>query len=105
MPRTLPNDRAMLAMALIGYEAEKTKIEERIKEIREALGKRSTAPLKPAGGDAAPKRRKFSAASKKRMAAAQKKRWAEIRKAAAKPTPAKAAPVKSAAAKSAKPAK
>jgi len=81
----------MLAMALAGYEVEKTKIDERIKQIHAALGKRSAGRPKSAVSEAAPKRRKFSAAAKKRMAAAQQKRWAEIRKAAAKPAAAKSA--------------
>ena len=74
----------MLAMALIGYQTEKTKIEDRIKQIHEALGNRFAAHSESTEDDAAPKRRKFTAAAKKRMAIAQKKRWAEIRKAAAK---------------------
>lgn len=76
----------MLAMALVGYEIEKSKIEERIKEIRARIGGESgkthgaSAVMGAAESDGQPKRRKFSAAARKRMAAAQRKRWAERRK-------------------------
>jgi hypothetical protein len=78
----------MLAMALVGYEIEKKKIDEKIKEIRSQLGGAATVarvgrPSKNAAAAetaAAPKRRKLSAAARKRIAAAQKKRWAEHRK-------------------------
>jgi hypothetical protein len=72
----------MLAMALVGYEVEKKKIEERIKEIRARLGGSKSAGkanAPEAGGSS--KRRKLSAAARKRISAAQKKRWAEHRKA------------------------
>ncbi len=79
MPRgKAKNDPDMLAMALVGYEVEKKKIDEKIKEIRAKLGGAKPAPAvkeAPAG-----KRRKLSAAARKRISAAQKKRWAEQRK-------------------------
>jgi hypothetical protein len=72
----------MLAMALVGYEVEKKKIEEKIKEIRARLGgDKAAAKAGAAEADEAPKRRKLSKAARKRIAAAQKKRWAEHRKA------------------------
>jgi hypothetical protein len=89
MPRgRSSHDAAMLAMALVGYEVEKKKIDERIKEIRAQLGGAGPAakvgrPAKSAETAEAPKRRKLSAAARKRIAAAQKKRWAEHRKAQA----------------------
>ena len=72
-------DATTLKMALIGYEIERNKIEEKIREVQAALGT-------PGGSreQAAPKRRKMSAAARKRIATAQKRRWAEIRKKAAK---------------------
>ncbi len=83
MPRgKSSHDQNMLAMALVGYEVEKKKIEERIKEIRARLG--GGRPAAKAGAPEpgeAPKRRKLSKAARKRIAAAQKKRWAEHRKA------------------------
>ncbi len=66
-------------MALVGYEIEKAKIEERIKEIRAQIGGGGVKLKVPVEGGK-PKRRKFSAAARKRMAAAQRKRWADKRK-------------------------
>ena len=83
MPRgKSTQDKSILAMALVGYEVERKKIEERIKEIRAKLGGARAAKAGPAetSGEA-PKRRKLSKAARKRIAAAQKKRWAEHRKA------------------------
>ena len=84
MPRgKSSHDQSMLAMALVGYEVEKKKIEERIKEIRARLGSgklAARAAVTEAGE--APKRRRLSKAARKRISAAQKKRWAEHRKAA-----------------------
>src|SRR2546425_9334506 len=86
MPRgKSAKDTSMLAMALVGYELEKKKIDERIKEIRAQLsGAKAAEKVISAGDDSAPKRRKLSAGARKRIAAAQKKRWAEHRKALAK---------------------
>jgi hypothetical protein len=84
MARGKSQDRSMLAMALIGYEFEKKKIEERIRDIKAQLGgRRVTSKADGASNADQPKRRKLSAAARKRIAAAQKKRWAEHRKAAA----------------------
>jgi hypothetical protein len=74
------NDASMLAMALVGYELEKKRIEERIREIRRKLGAGSKA-AEPDGQPA--RRRRLSAAARRRIAVAQKKRWAEHRKAQA----------------------
>ena len=69
-------------MALVGYELEKQKIEEKIREIRSQLGGRNSGTR--AGGDAkasgARGRRTLSASARRRIAAAQRKRWAEHRK-------------------------
>jgi hypothetical protein len=84
MPRgKSSHDQNMLAMALIGYESEKKRIDERIAEIRAKLGrgKGPKAAAPDAGATAPKKRRKLSVAARKRIAAAQKKRWAEHRKA------------------------
>jgi hypothetical protein len=80
MPRgKSSNDPDMLAMALVGYEIEKKKIDEKIKELRAKLGGGKAAPAAKAAP--ATKRRKLSAAARKRISLAQKKRWAEQRKA------------------------
>jgi len=71
-------DLSTLQMALVGYEVEKQKIEEKIGEIQAMLkGKTvsSRAATKPARV-----KRILSAAARKRISAAQKKRWAEARK-------------------------
>ncbi len=77
-------DHETLNMALVGYEREKDRIGEKIREIQSHLegGKSATgegaAPsaTKSGGGP----RRVLSAAARKRIAAAQKKRWAEHRR-------------------------
>jgi hypothetical protein len=67
-------------MALVGYQIEKQRIEEKIGEIQAMLkGKTVSSPAsaepKPAGV-----KRILSAAARRRISAAQKKRWAEARK-------------------------
>ena len=83
MPRgKSKQDPSMLAMALVGYELEKKKIDERIREIRAQLsGAKAAEKVSSAGDIKAPKRRKLSAAARRRISVAQKKRWAEQRKA------------------------
>ena len=72
-------DTMTLQMALVGYEIERKKIEERITEIQSRLGGSSSS----ASQAAAPrKRRTMSAAARRRISAAQKRRWAEQRKGA-----------------------
>jgi len=73
----------MLQMALIGYQQQKLKIDEKIHEIEARLkGKSSAAATAPAKAVGRPKgvKRVLSAAARKRIGAAQKKRWAEHRK-------------------------
>jgi hypothetical protein len=78
-------DPTILRMALVGYEIEKQKVEEKIREIRARLGggtaavgsSVSTAAAKPG---AARRRRPLSASARQRIADAQRKRWAEHRK-------------------------
>jgi hypothetical protein len=71
-------------MALVGYELEKQRIDERIRQIRAQLGVRAGsgtgrnfASAKSAGTRP---RRTLSASARKRIAAAQRKRWAEHRR-------------------------
>jgi hypothetical protein len=82
MPRgKSKQDPSMLAMALLGYEMEKKKIEERIKEIRSRIsGGSMSARLSGETNNQPTKRRSLSVAARKRIAAAQRKRWAERRK-------------------------
>ena len=80
MPRgRRKHDAAMLEMALVGYQAERDKIESKIQEISARLKGRkfpaaSRAPKK------ARVKRVLSAAARERIAAAQRKRWAEFHK-------------------------
>jgi hypothetical protein len=84
MARGKSQDHSLLEMALVGYEAAKKKIEDKIKEIRAQLGgKRVSAKSASSSGEGEPARRKLSAAARKRIAVAQRKRWREHRKAAA----------------------
>jgi hypothetical protein len=72
-------DRPVLEMALIGYEAERQKIEEKIAAIQRQLGGRPRGAAPVVGTDGTGPKRRMSAAGRKRIAAAQKKRWAAFR--------------------------
>jgi hypothetical protein len=64
-------------------EAQRQRIEERIKEVQTLLGHRRGRPASVASEPKAAKssrRRQLSPAARKRIAAAQKRRWAEYRK-------------------------
>lgn len=86
--RQLTADPQLLEAALEGLELQKQRIEDQIRQVRTALGRRS--PGRPAAapreaaqtGPKKPARRKrvLSAEARKRIAAAQKKRWANYRK-------------------------
>ena len=77
-------DLTTLQMALVGYQIEKQKIDEKIREIQAQLkGKRIATPSAVAEKKAAGPKRVLSPAARKRIAAAQRKRWAEHRKRAA----------------------
>jgi hypothetical protein len=69
MPQPKLSDEILTA-ALEGYEAQKTRIDAQIAEIRSMLGGGRT--------DATPKR-KVSASARRRMARAQKLRWKKIK--------------------------
>ena len=72
-------DLDTLQMALVGYQIERQKIEEKIQAIRAQLTGKSAstaAPTKNASGA----KRVLSAAARRRIGAAQRKRWAEHRK-------------------------
>ena len=79
-------DLATLQMALVGYQIERQKIDDKIREIENQLkahfkGKMNLAvPGVDGEGKAARTRRELSPAARKRIAAAQKRRWAEHRK-------------------------
>jgi cell division septum initiation protein DivIVA len=74
-------DLTTLQMALVGYQYEKQKIEDRIREIQAQLkGKHVASPSAAGEKKSSGVKRVLSPAARKRIAAAQKKRWAEHRK-------------------------
>lgn len=77
------DDLMTLQMALVGYEIERQKIDERIKEIQAKIGKRRPAAAAGAAVEEAPRKRVLSPEARRRIALAQKRRWAEHRKKAA----------------------
>jgi len=81
MPRgRSAEDLSTLQMALVGYQMEKQKIDEKIREIEARLGGRRGTASAPAGPAKKGVKRVLSPEARKRIAAAQKKRWAEHRK-------------------------
>jgi hypothetical protein len=68
-------------MALVGYQIERQRIDDKIRELQTQLGGQR-GPARPAAAEnSTPSgRRPLSAAARKRISAAQKKRWAEHRK-------------------------
>jgi hypothetical protein len=74
-------DLATLQMALVGYQIEKQKIEDKIRELQGQLkGKRVMLPSSAGEAKANGVKRVLSPAARKRIADAQKRRWAEHRK-------------------------
>ena len=70
----------MLQMALIGYQIEKQKIEEKIQQINAQLRGKKTSSSSAVAEKPAGVKRMLSPEARKRIAAAQKKRWAEHRR-------------------------
>ena len=73
-------DLSTLQMALVGYQIEQKKIEEKIREIQAQLKGRTSSSASASSEKPARTKRVLSPAARKRIAAAQKKRWAEHRK-------------------------
>ena len=73
-------NRDLLAMALLGYEAQKTWINAAIADIQAQLAHRGPGRPRVATDVAVPKKRTMSAAARKRIGAAQRKRWAAVKK-------------------------
>jgi hypothetical protein len=88
MPQPKLTDE-ILAAALEGYEAQKTRIDAQIAEIRNMLGGRHTAA---AASEAGKPKRKVSASARRRMARAQKLRWKKIKQSSEAPQAAPAKP-------------
>ena len=74
MPQPKLTDEILTA-ALEGYEAQKTRIDAQIAEIRSMLGGGSTGTASEAGRP----KRKVSASARRRMARAQKLRWKNMK--------------------------
>ena len=87
MGRYTRADEGLLAMALVGYEKEKARVEGVVAEIRAKLSRRVAGRVEAEaiGAEQAGYRqkRRLSAAARRRIAMAQKKRWAAVRKAKA----------------------
>ncbi len=77
--RSSQPDETTLRMALVGYQVEKEKIEQRIREIELQLGRTTTKSPAVSNNGGRPKR-VLSAAARKRIAEAQRRRWAAHRK-------------------------
>jgi hypothetical protein len=73
-------DSTTLAMALVGYQIERQKVEEKIREIRAQLAGVKAGAETAAKAGAPRRRRTLSAAARKRIGEAQRKRWAEHHK-------------------------
>jgi hypothetical protein len=74
-------DLTILEMALIGYQVERQKIDDKIGQIQAQLGgKRGPAPSAGAAKKAGRPKRVLSASARARISKAQKKRWAKHRK-------------------------
>ncbi len=76
----ITEDLSTLQMALIGYQVEKQRIEEKIAEIQAKLSGKAVSSAASARPKAAGVKRILSPAARRRIAAAQKKRWAEHRR-------------------------
>jgi hypothetical protein len=77
MARYPSADANFLAMALIGYEAEKQRLDAAIADLKARLD--HGQPV--VHGESVPRKRTMSAAARKRIAAAQRARWAAVKKA------------------------
>ncbi len=76
-------DLSTLQMALVGYEIQQQRIEEKIREIQAQLKGKTVSSSAAAKPKPAGVKRQLSAAARKRISAAQKRRWAEHRRKAA----------------------
>lgn len=85
MPPKLTNE--IITAAIDGFEAQKTRIDGQIAELKTLL---SGGPTETAATPEAPtgKRKKFSAASRRKMAMAQNARWAKLKGESEPTTPA-----------------
>ena len=74
----MPISRSIIEAAIVGFEHQKTQIDNQIAELRAMLS--GGPPESAITREAAPgQRKKFSAAARRKMALAQKARWAKIK--------------------------
>ena len=71
-------DLTTLQMALVGYQVERQKIQDKIDELQSKLKGKAAGISSLSGGGRG--KRVLSPAARARIAAAQRKRWAEHRK-------------------------
>ena len=77
----LSEDPTTLQMALVGYEIERRRIEDKIRELQSQLkGRNGVSAPGAAARKSSGVKRVLSPAARKRIALAQKKRWAEHRR-------------------------
>jgi|ERR1039458_3924579 6-phosphogluconate dehydrogenase len=76
-------DNSLLEMALVGYQAKRDEVVQKMADIERQLGAAS-APVVERTDEGKPKRR-ISAAGRRAIAEAQRKRWAASRKTAESP--------------------
>ena len=67
----------VLTAAIVGFEAQKIRIDAQIAELRQMLAGGRTETAAPSDTPKRKRRRKLSAAVRKRIGEAQRKRWAE----------------------------
>jgi hypothetical protein len=73
-------DAHLLHAALVGYQAERDRIEAAIAGLQKRIGKGGAASAAAAPAPKTRSRRHMSADARRRIAEAQKKRWAEYHK-------------------------
>jgi hypothetical protein len=69
--------KEIITAAIEGFEGQKLRLDAQIAELRQMLDGHPTETV--ATPEAAPRKRKISAAARKRMAIGQKARWAKLR--------------------------
>ena len=75
----MPDRMRLLELALKGLEAERTKIDHEILQVKSQLNPRpATAQTAIAGTSTPPKTRRMSAAARKKISEAMKRRYAEL---------------------------
>ena len=93
MAKQMTIDRSIFEMALVGYEAQRNRIEAAMDEIKSELDGISVGPSNSASVATTGKgRKRLSIAARRRMALAQAKRWKAVKRQAAASAKAKRRP-------------